>query len=170
MFYDLWGLICSFNFLRFRRDGFDWPSQEFFRGHDHTNPVEQIKGKRSFSCQLYEADNLQWKGYLVFMVLNFLFIPLWYFCYPETANLTLEEIDYIFSDESKGAVKWSLQMRREKLSGERKEGFVNVGDVERRRSSRANGQRDSEETKTGADHEEKIWWNDELDISRESRV
>lgn len=30
------------------------------------------------------------------MALNFAFIPLVYFCYPETSNLTLEEIDWLF--------------------------------------------------------------------------
>lgn len=33
------------------------------------------------------------------MCLNFAFIPLIYFFYPETANLTLEEVDYLFVKE-----------------------------------------------------------------------
>lgn len=41
-------------------------------------------------------NSLAWKGYLIFMVLNFSFIPLVFFCYPETANLTLEEVDWLF--------------------------------------------------------------------------
>lgn len=41
-------------------------------------------------------NSLAWKGYLIFMVLNFSFIPLLFFCYPETANLTLEEVDWLF--------------------------------------------------------------------------
>lgn len=41
-------------------------------------------------------SNLAWKGYLIFMALNFAFIPLVYFCYPETSNLSLEEIDWLF--------------------------------------------------------------------------
>lgn len=49
--------------------------------------------------------NLKWKGYLIFMCLNFAFVPLVYFCYPETSNLTLEEIDWLFLE--KGAVKTS---------------------------------------------------------------
>lgn len=49
-----------------------------------------------------------WKGYLAFMCTNLTFVPLVYFCYPDTANLTLEEIDYIFAEPDKGAVTWSL--------------------------------------------------------------
>ncbi|KAI0471582.1 hypothetical protein GGR56DRAFT_80677 [Xylariaceae sp. FL0804] len=41
-------------------------------------------------------SNLAWKGYLIFMALNFAFIPLVYFCYPGTANLTLEETGWLF--------------------------------------------------------------------------
>jgi hypothetical protein len=60
-------------------------------------------------------NSLAWKGYLIFMCLNYSFIPLvvslhpriysltnaymvlsQYFCYPETANLTLEEVDWLF--------------------------------------------------------------------------
>ncbi|OAK96880.1 putative Myo-inositol transporter 1 [Phaeosphaeriaceae sp. SRC1lsM3a] len=41
-------------------------------------------------------NSLKWKGYLIFMCLNFSFIPLVFFCYPETANLTLEEVDWLF--------------------------------------------------------------------------
>ena len=44
--------------------------------------------------------NLKWKGYLIFMCLNFAFVPLVYFVYPETSNLTLEDIDYLFTKES----------------------------------------------------------------------
>jgi hypothetical protein len=41
-------------------------------------------------------NSLAWKGYLIFMCLNFSFIPLVFFCYPETSNLTLEEVDWLF--------------------------------------------------------------------------
>lgn len=36
------------------------------------------------------------------MALNLLFIPLVYFCYPETARLTLEEMDYLFKPGDSG--------------------------------------------------------------------
>lgn len=54
--------------------------------------------------------NLKWKGYLIFMCLNFAFVPLVYFCYPETTNLTLEEIDWLFIE--KGAVKTSKKVAK----------------------------------------------------------
>ncbi|KAK7734863.1 hypothetical protein SLS63_004284 [Diaporthe eres] len=55
-------------------------------------------------------NNLAWKGYLIFMALNFSFIPLVYFCYPETSNLTLEEIDWLFLE--KDAVKTSKKVQK----------------------------------------------------------
>ena len=51
-------------------------------------------------------SNLAWKAYLIFMCTNLAFIPLVYFCYPETSNLTLEEVDNLFSsDATKGSWK-----------------------------------------------------------------
>ena len=48
---------------------------------------------------------LAWKAYFIFMCLNFAFVPLIYFFYPETANLTLEEVDYLFVKEGHKGVK-----------------------------------------------------------------
>lgn len=42
-------------------------------------------------------NRIQWKAYLIFMITNFVFIPVVYFFYPETSNLRLEDIDLIFS-------------------------------------------------------------------------
>lgn len=36
----------------------------------------------------------------VFAVLNIVFVPLVYFCYPETANRTLEDLDDYFDRDS----------------------------------------------------------------------
>ncbi|KAL4740140.1 hypothetical protein BDV11DRAFT_105567 [Aspergillus similis] len=59
-------------------------------------------------------NRLQWKAYLIFMCTNFAFVPLVYFCYPETANFTLEEIDYLFTNREKGAVKLSKELHKER--------------------------------------------------------
>jgi hypothetical protein len=43
-------------------------------------------------------NRLQWKAYLIFMATNLLFVPVFYFFYPETSNFGLEDIDYIFTE------------------------------------------------------------------------
>lgn len=97
-------------------------------------------------------NRLQWKAYLIFMCLNFSFVPLVYFCYPETANLTLEEIDFIFADHTKSTVKVSKEMcaARRGKGGERRESFVQQYTEEIRRSSKA-----GVEGTTVAEHAEK---------------
>ncbi|KAL4783496.1 general substrate transporter [Aspergillus varians] len=59
-------------------------------------------------------NRLKWKAYLIFMCTNFAFVPLVYFFYPETANFTLEEIDYLFTNPDKGAVALSKEIRKER--------------------------------------------------------
>lgn len=59
-------------------------------------------------------NRLQWKAYLIFMCLNFAFVPLIYFCYPETAKLTLEEIDYLFTTPGKSAVQMSKELVKQR--------------------------------------------------------
>jgi Sugar (and other) transporter. len=62
-------------------------------------------------------SHLQWKAYLIFMCTNLAFIPLVYFCYPETANLTLEEIDYLYTQPGKSARKVARELRKSCASG-----------------------------------------------------
>jgi hypothetical protein len=52
-------------------------------------------------------------------------VPLVYFCYPETANLTLEEIDYLFTNPEKTAVKISKELRNER----KKHGHARVAHI-----------------------------------------
>ncbi|MCJ1333108.1 hypothetical protein MMC10_009802 [Thelotrema lepadinum] len=46
-------------------------------------------------------NRLGWKTYLIFMCTNFSFVPLIYFFYPETSNISLEGIDQIFLDKNR---------------------------------------------------------------------
>ena len=57
--------------------------------------------------------DLDWKAYLIFMCTNFAFVPLVYFCYPETANFTLEEIDSLFTVPGKSATNVAKQLKKE---------------------------------------------------------
>lgn len=41
-------------------------------------------------------DNLGWKYYIIYTVFNFSFLPIIYFFYEETAQLTLEQVDQLF--------------------------------------------------------------------------
>jgi hypothetical protein len=53
--------------------------------------------------------NIQWRTYIYFSVFNFLFVPLVYFFYPETQNLSLEQIDKLFTGE-KVMLHWTSSM------------------------------------------------------------
>ena len=41
--------------------------------------------------------SIGYRTYIYFCVFNFCFIPMIYYLYPETANLTLEQIDHLFT-------------------------------------------------------------------------
>lgn len=51
------------------------------------------------------------------MCTNLAFVPLVYFCYPETANLTLEEMDLLYTTRGESPIKISKRIRREKAMG-----------------------------------------------------
>lgn len=53
--------------------------------------------------------SLGWKGYMVFCIFNFAFLPVIYFYYPETSGRRLEEIDAIFYKTSPivAGTKWA---------------------------------------------------------------
>jgi MFS family permease len=57
-------------------------------------------------------NRLQWKAYLIFMVSNFLFVPIFYVFYPETSNFKLEDIDLVFS-QGKNPVSVARQMSKD---------------------------------------------------------
>lgn len=86
--------------------------------------------------------NLAWKGYLIFMCLNFAFVPLVYFCYPETTNLTLEEIDWLFLEGD--AVKTSRRVA--------KHGWGNDNPWQRRTARMALGEKEGEANAVGVEN------------------
>lgn len=79
---------------------------------------------------------LEWKAYLIFMATNLAFVPLVYFCYPETANLTLEEIDFLFIKPDESSVKISKRLFKErKQQGGRRDSIVVDTGMARRASA-----------------------------------
>ena len=83
-------------------------------------------------------NRLQWKAYLIFMCTNLAFVPLVCFCYPETANLTLEEIDYLFTNLDKGAVKLSKGLHRERKRDTRQHSLLQTSENQRASATNAN--------------------------------
>ncbi|GEQ71907.1 hypothetical protein JCM33374_g5593 [Metschnikowia sp. JCM 33374] len=58
-----------------------------------------------------------WGAYLFFALMNYLFIPIIFFFYPETAGRTLEEIDIIFAKAHvDGSQPWRVAANLPKLS------------------------------------------------------
>ncbi|KAK1148543.1 hypothetical protein N8T08_009549 [Aspergillus melleus] len=82
-------------------------------------------------------NRLQWKAYLIFMCTNFAFVPLVYFFYPETANFTLEEIDFLFTNPDKGPVKLSKELHKERKRGQGRNIVADAG-ITRRASDSKN--------------------------------
>lgn len=54
-------------------------------------------------------NSIGWKTYIYFAVFNFFFIPLIWFLYPETQNLSLEQIDKMFTGD-KVMLHWHPSM------------------------------------------------------------
>ncbi|KAL5001775.1 hypothetical protein BDV10DRAFT_203332 [Aspergillus recurvatus] len=54
-------------------------------------------------------SNIGYRTYIYFAVFNFCFLPIIYFFYPETRNLTLEQIDRLFTGE-KVRLHWDASM------------------------------------------------------------
>lgn len=61
-------------------------------------------------------NSIQWKAYLIFTVLNFSFVPILYFFYPELSNMTLEEVDDVFT-AGINPVKAAKEIRKRKVLG-----------------------------------------------------
>jgi sugar porter (SP) family MFS transporter len=59
-------------------------------------------------------QNIGWRTYIIFAVFNIIFIPIVYFFFPETTNLRLEDVDYLF--EIKGWTAGARGAARERIA------------------------------------------------------
>jgi sugar porter (SP) family MFS transporter len=89
--------------------------------------------------------NIGYRTYIIFAVFNIVFIPTVYFFFPETTNLRLEDVDYLF--EMKG---WTAGAR-----GEARQRIAARHDEENMRRRAVEGQVEGDD-KLGAEHHEKI--------------
>ena len=76
-------------------------------------------------------SRIGWRTYLIFMVLLALFIPVIYFYYPETSNLSLEDIDLIFLPVEMGGLGGNARIRMTpEMAAERtRERGMSKGDI-----------------------------------------
>ena len=63
-------------------------------------------------------QNLQWRLYIIWAVLNASFVPITYFFYPETARRSLEDMDDVFHKERFGITKTRSPGNRTKEGGD----------------------------------------------------
>ena len=68
-------------------------------------------------------QNIGYKTYIIFAILNALWVPIIYLYFPETKGLELEAVDHIFATDHKNPVKESLKIE----SGQ----VAQVGDKQR---------------------------------------
>lgn len=54
-------------------------------------------------------NSIQWRTYIYFAALNLSFVPIVYFFYPETRNLSLEQVDLLFVGK-KVQLHWHVSM------------------------------------------------------------
>ena len=75
--------------------------------------------------------NIGWQTYIIFTVFNAVFVPLVYFFFPETTNLQLEDVDYLFELKgltagARGQAREHIQTRRDEENARRRE-EINIG-------------------------------------------
>ncbi|KAK1658669.1 hypothetical protein BDP55DRAFT_758300 [Colletotrichum godetiae] len=75
-------------------------------------------------------NQLQWKAYLIFVITNFLIVPIIYFFYPETSNFRLEDIDEFFTSGG-NPVKVAKEMSKVMRAGNDAEKLSSVSEKEK---------------------------------------
>jgi hypothetical protein len=70
-------------------------------------------------------NNIGWRTYIIFAVLNALWVPIIYFFFPETKGLELEDVDQLFSGEVS-----RVDLLEKAGDEERVEKFVDVKQME----------------------------------------
>lgn len=56
-------------------------------------------------------DNISWRVFIIFAILNALWVPLVYVFFPETKGLELEDIDHIFEKGGITGGVWGARKR-----------------------------------------------------------
>lgn len=56
-------------------------------------------------------DNISWRVFIIFAILNALWVPLVYVFFPETKGLELEDIDHIFEKGGITGGVWEARKR-----------------------------------------------------------
>ena len=65
-------------------------------GNSHPTNIRSLRTQTCSADSTQGIQNLQWRFYTIFAVLNLVWLPfIWYF-YVETAGLSLDEIDRVF--------------------------------------------------------------------------
>lgn len=104
-------------------------------------------------------NETRWGCYLFFMIINFLYVPIIYFWYPETAGRSLEEIDIIYAkayEDKKSAVsvaKTLPKMSYVEIEEEGKKLGLHDDDFKADAEYRENGSSDSVAKKTDSHKE-----------------
>ncbi|KAJ5621648.1 hypothetical protein N7528_006431 [Penicillium herquei] len=87
-------------------------------------------------------ENLKWRFYIIWTVMNLVFVPTIYFFYPETANRQLEDIDLFFRENE----SWFVHNNPEALSLARPERYAEIeDDLIQRNKSVSNPKKDIDE-------------------------
>lgn len=101
-------------------------------------------------------QNLRWRFYILWTLLNLAFVPIVYIFYPETAGRSLEDLDRLFRENHNILVF----QHKEAISSKRPAAYVEHHEREVRRNSRAVSDRAKVLVKAneeaGFSHEEQV--------------